>query len=751
MSRLVHCRNWLLLIWIGCVAAAIPIAARLGFDQSIDSFFASDHPDLIRLHHSRDDFGGDEFVIIAWPQPNVITRANDRELPELAEDAHQRIESLVEQLNALPGINPERTSHLIHFVDDYPRLRPVREKILTLLQGVLISEDEQTTAVVVELRPEQQSPEPRAVTIRHIREIAGTFHPQAAVAGEAVQIHEMFSLVRRDGNRLYLVSLIILTATLFIIFRSPRWVLAAMLIVVGSVVCARATLVLSGVSMSMVSSMLNSLVTVISVATSMHVLVHYRDLRREANAPESTTRTLREMIGPVFWTCATTATGFLSLLVSDIEPVRMFAITMALATSIVFAGTIMVMPAAMRSGRSLAIPTQAPLEGSLNRLLNGIVHLIDQRPRRTGFACLLVVAITAPGFFQLQVDTDFSHNFRRSSGIVRSLQFIEAHLGPAGTWDVSFDVPEPLTADFLAETGILTDQLSALRNQGLDIRILSLNDAIDLPPRTGTTLARLDRITRREGNLVRGLYNAERHRMRIVLRSREQQTAEEKLSQITQVRNLVDDYLRAADAEADRPTTATTSGLFILLAQLIDSLLEDQMKSFLVAATGILLLMTIAFRSLKTGIACLIPNVFPVVIVIGSLGMLGIRVNIGTAMIAAVSLGLTVDSTIHYVTAFQRARLQHSFVDSIRIAHNSAGRAVVLANVALVVGFLVLTVSEFIPLVYFGALLSLSMISGVFGGLVLLPLLLRWTDPGTCPAIADPAADSSLKTTQQTI
>ncbi|MEZ6122738.1 MAG: hypothetical protein R3C49_06115 [Planctomycetaceae bacterium] len=167
--------------------------------------------------------------------------------------------------------------------------------------------------------------------------------------------------------------------------------------------------------------------------------------------------------------------------------------------------------------------------------------------------------------------------------------------------------------------------------------------------------------------------------------------------------------------------------MFVLLAEVILSLLDDQLKSFLVASGGILLCMTIAFRSLRIGVLSLLPNIFPVAVVMGLLGWIGSPVNIGTAMIASVSMGLTVDSTIHYITAFERARRMHSVPDALQIAHAGAGRALVFAHLALVLGFLVLTASRFVPLVYFGALLSLSMIGGLFGDLVLLPLLLRWT------------------------
>ena len=192
--------------------------------------------------------------------------------------------------------------------------------------------------------------------------------------------------------------------------------------------------------------------------------------------------------------------------------------------------------------------------------------------------------------------------------------------------------------------------------------------------------------------------------------------------------------------------------MFVLLAGLIESLLSDQLNSFLVATGGILLCMTVAFRSLRIGIISLFPNVFPVAMVMGILGWTGMRVNIGTAMITSVSMGLTVDSTIHYITAFERARRNQTVTEALNVAHAGAGRAVVFAHLALIAGFLVLTASRFIPLIYFGALLTLSLIGGVFGDLVLLPLLLRWTTPEGTPSIdTDEAAERTDSNSDQDV
>ncbi len=729
MKRLIDFRNWLLLAVVLLVLVSIPIANKLTFDQTVESFFPAKNRDIQWLKKSREDFGGDEFVIVAWHQPGLLQSNPDGEYPELSPVADARIQKLSAAFSELPGVDGARTRDLQRFLQKSPRNRNTRRAMLSLFNGILIGPDQETTAIVLQLRPGSEATVPRVETIRSIRQIAEQFDPRIAVAGEAVQIQDMFDLVERDGNLLYLASLGVLSAMLMLIFRNVRWVLVSVGIVIASVVCTRALLVIAGSQLSMVSSMLNSLVTIISISTTTHIIVYYRELRATLNARDATLQTLIDLWHPVMWTVVTIAIGFAALLVSEIVPVRSFAIMMSLGTLMVIVVTLAVLPAAFASGKNVPVPGRIQLEEHLDTVLNRMAHLIDRHPLGTTVVCLLLTAITAPGLLMMQVETDFSRNFRDSSPIVQSLRFVESELGPAGTWDVSFEVPDRLTSEFLDQTKELTNRLKNLSSEGMVLDVLSLNDAIDVPPRLGKALSRFEKVDQRQHDLVQSFYNPERRRMRIVLRSPEQQPTEAKLSQIQRVREVVAEHFSMPQAASSNSNSLDTlpvaSGLFVLMARIIDSLLEDQFRSFLWACLGTFVCMAIAFRSIRIGLISLVPNIFPIALVTGSLGLMEIPVNIGTAMIASVSMGFT--CSVHYIEVFQNALPKVGLSRALQLAQSGVGKAVVLAHFALVAGFLVLTASEFIPLVYFGALLSLSMVGGLISDLILLPLLLRWT------------------------
>ena len=192
---------------------------------------------------------------------------------------------------------------------------------------------------------------------------------------------------------------------------------------------------------------------------------------------------------------------------------------------------------------------------------------------------------------------------------------------------------------------------------------------------------------------------------------------------IEDVRRLALKYFPGDPSGGARPEV---TGIFVLLARLVDSVLADQLKTILVASAAIALVMLIAFRSFVLAIAALITNLIPIAIVLGLLGWLGIKMNMGAAMIAAVSLGLSIDSSIHYIWSFRLSLSRGSDVSgAILFAQQRVGRAALMSTMALVVGFSSLAVSQFIPTVYFGVLVCLSMLGGLLGNLVVLPILLN--------------------------
>lgn len=794
IDRLMAWRWGVLLLLTVVTVVSWPIANELEFDQRIESLYSENDPHLEDFQEGKRLFGGDEFAIIAWTEPDLL----DADGGVSAKSA-ERLVNLAEKISVVPGVHGDSIQHIAKALSANPQggfeeviiravIRSKLPKVTRLLEGVLIGADHKTASIVVRLRPENEfvtkatdsgpSPDekltetaspnsrkasvPRGETIALIREIAANHDPPAFVVGEPVQIHDMFRYVEDDGRVLFQVSLVLLSCVLFVLLRSLRWVLLPLLVVVLTIRWTSTLLVLTDAKLSMVSSMMNSLVTIIGVATTTHLAVRFRD-KRTSGLPrdQSLKETLAELLPPIVWTCGTTAVGFAALLSSEITPVRSFGLMMTVATFLVFVVVTIVTPATMSTFRQstdtialkssatrrlmdmiIGDPVPAPAEKQLTRVLTGISGWVERKPVFVLIGAFAVLGVAFWGLFRLEIETDFSKNFRESSSLSQSLNFVESRLGGAGTWEVNFPAPEELTEEYLDKVRELANRLReellvkpGESTDGKLTKVIALTDGLDLVPKSFLFKAieiskRLAIVERIQSDFVVSLYNDSQARMRIVLRSSEQQQSNRKQELIDRAEVIVGEAFPTSDA-ADAKTTrpATAAGLFVLLTFLIESLLRDQIVSFLIAAIGIATMMTVAFRSLRTGLICMIPNLFPIALVIGTMGILGLSINIATAMIASVSMGLTVDNSIHYLTAYRRARAAGaSRHDAVTQTQATVGRALVFANVALVAGFIVLTLSHFIPLVYFGFLVSVAMLGGLGGNLFLLPLLLTWRD-----------------------
>ena len=768
VDRLIRGR-WLLLgLALLLTVVAWPLSRKLAFDQSIESLYAESDPHLRDFLRSRQLFGGDEFVMVAYSDSELFAPKGS----SLTAAATERVQAFANKLDAVPGIMTESTQHLARAFKFPYRLETVRKIVV----GVLVGEDEHTTAVVLRLLPEKDSPISRGETIKRIRDLAAEHDPPAMVVGEPVQIHDMFRYVEEDGRKLFGVSLALLALVLLLLLRQFRWVVLPLIVVIVSITWTEAILVLSRMKLSMVSSMLNSLVTIISVQTAMHVSLYFRDQHRTLPPVEALRRSMIELAGPVWWTVATTAFGFGVLVTSHINPVASFGLMMAIGTLVVFVAVTMLLPGCVLLGRMPEEPEPSAADRRVAAALGRITLWVEHHPKWVTTVSLAVVAFAGVGFSRLRVETDFTKNFREQSPIVQSLRFVESQLGGAGSWEVNFPAPEKPTAEFIdrvrsfaarlrTEFGLPVERDSVGRisnppisdsdvdrSDGLEIRptetagrlskVLAITDGLDLIPeniffKTLSLETRLDLLGGIQRDFVMSLYNPKRHRMRILLRAYERQPSESKLKLIEDVERLARTTFPGPDAaksdgidEVRRiESRPHPTGLFVLLSFLIESLMNDQWTSFLVSTIGITSMMWYAFRRLPIGLMSLVPNLFPNILVIGLMGWIGLPINIATAMIACVSMGLTVDSSIIYIDGYQRARASGLRVhEALHETHRDVGRALVYSNIALMSGFSVLALSHFIPLIYFGLLVSLAMFGGLIGNLVFLPLLIGWWD-----------------------
>jgi uncharacterized protein len=740
--------DWLIawrlpLLIIGLVIGAVSFvpARRLAFDRSIENMFAPDDPLLGPYRRLTRTFGGNEIALAAYVDPDLLTTKGMARLEQLT--------ALLAKVPGLATVQSLTTTPLGRDIGDSNN--PLSRRLIELFEGYTIGADHQTAAVICILEPKDKTSYPREQTVAELRDVIERFDPSGTLAGEPVMIVDGFRYLESDGRLLMRLSTLLLVIVIILCFRSLRWTVVPIAIVQLTIWATQALLVALDLQLSMVSSMLAAIITVVGVATVMHIVVRFREERALGLAPVDAMRAAGvALAGPIVSACLTDTVACGSLWLAHVGPVQDFGLMNAIGLTLVLVSLMLLLPGLGLLGRIDADPKRSWGEDGLDLGLYRAIDSVERRPWLLGFVTAIVAVLGITGSMRLEVESDFTKNFRAGSPLVRSYEFVENSLGGAGVWDLLLPAPEDLDAEFLARVLRLEERLRKLQVEPIEgqnepglTKVFSLADVVaTVSPVSLDTLSRmpaavtrtaLDAMRAYMGDAFRTLHARDPvgggHVFRVLLRSKERQGADEKKRLIDDVAVIANqEFPATADAQAPDVT-----GFFVLLTNLIDSLLRDQWITFIVATAGMWLVMLVVFRSGTLAALGLIPNILPVFVMMGLLGWLGIPLNMGAAVIAAFSMGLSVDATVHYIVDFQRARREgRGFRESLDTAQQSAGRAAFFATLALVVGFSALCTSEFVPTIYFGALTGITMLFGLVGNVVVLPLLLRffWRNGG---------------------
>ncbi|MBI1248422.1 MMPL family transporter [bacterium] len=746
-EKWISLRIWLLLIGLMLTAGTVYYGQNLAFDRSIENMFAANDPLLLAHKRFNEIFGGNEVVMGVYQDPDLFNpdgsgmdRVADVRAKIEALDGVREVLSLDRKLTRGFVIDPEST---------------IGDQLKKLFTGYTHNREANIVALPIQLVPRDNTNVSRVQLIGQLRDTFAQL-PGGMITGEPVMVVDGFRYVEEDGARLGWATSILLACVILLVFRSLRWMAIAIIIVQVTLQWTHAALAISGMQLSMVSSMLTAIVTVIGVATVVHYILRFRDYRDAGQSPpEALASASQYLLAPVFWACATDAVGFSALLVTNVGPVHDFGIMMAVGAMLVLPAVLVFMPALVLLAKWPSVDPAKPWGDE--KLSSGLSHTVDSivnRPILISSLILAAFAISLWGATRLKVESDFTKNFRESTPIVKAYSFVEDRLGGSGVWDVAIPAPNPLTFEYVKEVQDLEDRL---RTEVPELsKVLSLADVVVTLkksfekksffrlPDYMVMAAGMSAFQSQMPETLKSLYaedpqNPGQYWFRIMLLSKERQDAAAKEKAIQAVRRVVAQYhaekLAAIQAQAKEKQDKAdeiyqpepiVSGFFVLLTNLIDSLIRDQWRAFAFAVGGIGLTMTVAFRSLKLALLALIPNILPIMMVTGMFGLLNYHINMGAAMIAAVSMGLGVDASIHYIYGYRRsiAAGNDPGVALVEV-QKSVGKAVIFATFALIAGFSVLCLSDFVPTIYFGVLVGLTMLGALAGNLVILPLLIK--------------------------
>lgn len=814
-DRLVAWRLPLALLGLVILAAAWPLSAGLRMNRTIDQMFAPDDPGLLAYQELRESFGGNAVVMLVYRDNELFTPAGIGRAKALSDRVQSvpgvRGVLSIDELNDVLGvIRPAGLGRAAN-AQAAPLLRdrdPVAREFDRLFVGYTHSSDHKLGSIVALLDVSDQQ-RGFADAVRGLGEITRDMPPgttDAVLVGEPVLLEQGFDLIQRDGERLAWLTVALLSPCVLLLIRSLRFVVLQAIVILWSVAVTRALLKLLGFELSLVSSILTALVTVIAVTSVIHLGSAQRAFRQRGyRIKTATTRAIAWIMPPIFWACATDAAGFISLSLSGIAPVREFGVMMAIASMAVFAAILLFTPLMITGGSQRFDALQRfgqlfdpkTVGGIGYRIRKGALRLavVMVRHRRAMIALTAVLlGIVFLGVNRLEIESSFLRNFRQSSPLVAAYQMVESEFSGAGVWDIVLDAPDSLSGRYMDQVRELEGRLRGIEIDGQRLtKVLSLADADKIA--SSITLLRFAPPSARLAGMRTAIPEfsdallvprnpkpqtpdqpspsttsnpddaapqsapaAEPHqrKLRIMLRSQEHIPAETKIAMIREVERVVQEQTSspqwAACFDAAHPSRpGRVTGYYVLLARVVSQLIGDQWLCLLLSAVLVWSLLVLAMRSFTLASIALIPNILPVLAVLAILGALGIKMNMGAAMIAAVSIGLSIDGSVHFVSNYQRKIARgRTPLHATLYAQKQIGLPLLMATIALVVGFSVLAMSEFVPTATFGILTAAALVTGTLTNLTLLPALLggRSTSlkansnlptPPTPPPVASPS------------
>ena len=565
-------------------------------------------------------------------------------------------------------------------------------------------------------------------------------------------------LQRQDLTRLLPCAVAVVAVVLLLAFRNVSGVLIPLGTVVVSVVWTFGLMTALGVPLTVITLIIGPLLIAVGNGYAMHLVAHFAQRAEMGESRrQRVEHALESCFLPVLLAGVTTIVGFLSVTLSRLSSVRefglfsAFGILSALVISLTLAPAVLRYLPARRPRRPAEGEARSRPADVFDRLLRAIGRLDVHHETAIARVGLLLVLVALLGCLFVRVNTTYERFFHHGDQLrVNARRMHEQLAGavplsfvldarqralngadqPGDEWRGPFTDPELLAfvlglQDYIAglrvgdapDAPLAFDKATSFADQ---VQLMHQSFTGDrehrLPPTRAGVEELLDFFYKRQAG--ERFIDGDFARAHLYVRTY--------LTSSQAMGRLVEEIEAYAAERAPEGVQVTATGENVLILRAADEIAHGQIRSLVIAFVAIFTLMGILFTSARAGLLSILPNAVPVVGTFGLMGWLGVDLNIGTALVGSVALGIAVDDTIHYMTGFylEMRRLGDQTRAMLATLH-LRGRAMVFTSVALFFGFLVLVASRFAPISSFGYLTAAAMATALLGDLIVLPVLLR--------------------------
>ncbi len=735
-SLIIRFRWWIISISLIIPALALILGGRLTIDPDLKHYFPDTMESMVNTEKIETIFGNQDLLMILFETDSILQpesleriRAIHRELK------HMRGVRRIMSLFGANNISSEDGYMLVEpTVNQVPRTRNDRrlleERIRSneLVHGVVVANDFRSSAIILILEKEVNEDTLFADIHTVLDKYPGD--EQVLFGGLPYLRQAIRSDIQRDGLFLVPAALLLMLVFLYAVFREKRGVVLPFLVVILSSVLALSMIPILNWKFYIISLLVPIMLIAIANDYGIHLIAKYQEInaRQEWTMRQITIQLVERLWQPVLITGLTTIAGISALLAHTMIPARQMAVISAIGILFALFYSLLLLPAIL----SLLKPS-APVRNlttkhhSSNGFLGKMARwIITQRKTILAFTAGLTL-VAAAGIFLLRVDSNEENFFPRKHPVKQASRLINEKYGGSENLSVMFsgDMLDPETLrrlDHYEQTWLQMEEVDLILSFTDVVREISkaLNEPGDrwydtIPPSREAVAQYLE------------LYNMSAGPGELEQVVDFGYTNSHMIVRINNVSNRAINKVIQTIRETAGPDEAFAAigGYGYVRSQLADKVVTGQFYSLGIALAVIITILAIIFGSLRTGFLASIPLAISIVLLFGIMGYTGIRLDVATALLSSVMIGVGVDYTIHLLWRFREERQNGDDPgDAVKTTITTTGRGIIFNALSVIIGFSVLVFSSFTPIRFFGLLVVISIAACLAGAMIVLPAIL---------------------------
>ena len=765
-----------LLILVSILFLSIYFSKDFRLDASSETLLLDGDPDLKYLNEINERYNAREFLVLTYtPNDEMISDKSVNNLLSLKykiqslDWVHSVITLLdVPLLNSTDDTLSEKLKNFSTLKSDgIDRKRGFKEILNSpVFKNFVVSEDGKTSGIIVYIKKDEKLKNilnPKELekykdnrkkknheNIKEIRKVIKDYSKDSKIylGGIPMIADDMMSFIKNDIFIFGIGVLLFIIATLWFVFKKIVWIIVPLSSCIFSVVVMLGMLGLLGWKVTVISSNFIALMLILTMAMNIHLSTRFLQIKNEFPS-KSKIKILEiatnKMFLPILYTGLTTICAFLSLIFSGIKPVIDFGwmMTIGLITSMITTFTLLPTFINLSSDNNIF-----GLKSDTKSKITNFLSNYTLKNKNIIFAtAAAIVVMSLFGISKLQVENSFINYFDKDTEIYKGMKLIDEELGGTTPLEVILKFPKEesqetnedddwgdedednskywFTKDKIDKIDKVHNYLENLDHVG---KVLSFSSILKVAEslnnnkplgglEIGVLYTKLPENIKRE--IVTPYVSIDDSEARISLRLKDSNKNLRRNELIKKINSDLKNVIKLSEDEYK------LAGVLIIFNNLLQSLFKSQILTLGFVMLGIFFMFIILFRNLKLALIGVIPNFIAAFFILGIIGIFNIPLDMMTITIAAITIGIAVDNSIHYIYRFKEEFLKSGdYSKTVKTCHSTVGVAILNTSITIVFGFSILVLSNFIPTIYFGIFTGLAMLLAMLLVLTLLPSFL---------------------------